>query len=142
MSNPTAHPITPSEKAIDDAAFLNRLGVVAEMCGDWVGARKMYQRALRTDRSYLPAEQNLRRYFEIFTYGQTRLPIAGGVWNPSLSKKRVGYNRRQRTWLKWVLILARPTWRLMAKRIAASRSARSRNVRSSATLADMSPPLD
>src|SRR5690242_1125717 len=129
MSNATAHQIVPSEKPRDDAAFLNLLGVTAEMCGDWGRARKMYQRALRTDRSYLPAEQNLRRYFEIFTYGHTRLPIAGGLRNAALSEERVGYNRPQRAWLKWVLILTSQTWEL-ATRIAASRTARSRNHRS------------
>jgi Flp pilus assembly protein TadD len=63
------------ESALDDAACLNLLGLAAEVRGDWKCARKMYQRALQRDRSCQPAEQNLRRYFELFTFGRSHVPM-------------------------------------------------------------------
>ena len=60
--------------ALSDPACLNLLGLAAEARGDWGAARRMYGRALRRDRHYFPAEQNLRRYFELFTFGRSDIP--------------------------------------------------------------------
>lgn len=67
-SNPAA--------TIGDAASLNLIGVVCQARGQWRRARRFYGKAMRADRSYAPAEQNMRRIYELFTFGTTNLPIA------------------------------------------------------------------
>jgi hypothetical protein len=59
-----------------DAACLNLRGVVCEARGQWARARRFYGKAVRADRGYLPAEQNVRRCYELETFGKTRLPPA------------------------------------------------------------------
>src|SRR5207253_11167461 len=44
--------------------------------GQWRQARRCFRQALRSNRRYLPAEQNLRRIYELETFGRTRLPVA------------------------------------------------------------------
>jgi tetratricopeptide (TPR) repeat protein len=63
-----------------DADCLNLQGVVHEMRKQWRLARRSYGRAMRIDRNYLPAQQNMRRLYELNTFGKTRLPIA--LWDP------------------------------------------------------------
>jgi hypothetical protein len=60
--------------ALNDAACLNLLGLAAEVRSDWPRAKHMYGRAMRRDHSYLPAEVNMRRYYELFTLGKTSIP--------------------------------------------------------------------
>ena len=61
-----------------DAAWLNLRGVVYEARGDWRRAHRFYGKAMRADRRFAPAEQNMRRWFELFTFGHTRWPVALG----------------------------------------------------------------
>jgi hypothetical protein len=68
--------------ALNDAACLNLLGLAAEVRGDWPRAKRMYGRAMRRDRSYLPAEMNMRRYFELFTLGRSAVPKCLGPYSP------------------------------------------------------------
>lgn len=70
-----------SELAQHDAAYFNLLGVIYETRRQWRLAKKFYSKAMRTDRSYLPAEQNMRRIYELYTFGHSRQPVAlgGGV---------------------------------------------------------------
>jgi two-component system sensor histidine kinase KdpD len=58
------------------AECLNLIGVVRQARHDWAGARRYYSKAIRADRHYAPADQNLRRLYELQTFGSTNLPIA------------------------------------------------------------------
>jgi len=58
------------------AECLNLIGVVRQARHDWAGARRYYGKAIRADRHYAPAEQNIRRLYELETFGSTNLPIA------------------------------------------------------------------
>jgi K+-sensing histidine kinase KdpD len=64
------------EIARRDAACLNLRGIVYEARGQWPRARRFYGKAVRADRGYLPAEQNVRRCYELETFGKTRLRTA------------------------------------------------------------------
>lgn len=64
------------EFAAQDAGCLNLTGVVCQARRQWRRARRFYGQAMRADRSYAPAEQNMRRCYELDTFGQTNLPIA------------------------------------------------------------------
>ena len=66
------------ERCPDHAPFLNLAGAVCEAESDWRMARRYYGRAVAADRRSADAQQNLRRIFELFTYGASREPIALG----------------------------------------------------------------
>ncbi len=61
-----------------DAAYFNLLGVLYEVQHKWTLARKFYGKALREDKRYHPAETNLRRLYELFTFGRTEERVALG----------------------------------------------------------------
>lgn len=61
-----------------DAAWLNLMGVVCESRGDWRRARRFYGKAMRADRTFLAAERNMRRWYELSTYGRTEWPVGLG----------------------------------------------------------------
>ena len=58
-----------------DAVFLNLLGIVSQGRHEWKQAKRFYGRAMRTRGSFIPAEQNLRRLYELETFGKTDLAI-------------------------------------------------------------------
>jgi len=62
----------------DEAAYLNLLGALAELSRLWRAARWLYGQALFADKYYEPARRNLRRLYELYTFGRTRLPAALG----------------------------------------------------------------
>jgi tetratricopeptide (TPR) repeat protein len=62
--------------AMNDAAFLNLLGIVHQAKGQWKEARRYYGKAMKADPHYAPAEQNLRRVYELHTFGRTDLEIS------------------------------------------------------------------
>jgi tetratricopeptide (TPR) repeat protein len=64
------------ERSVHDAKVLNLLGIVYQARRQWKQARRFYGRAMKADRNYAPAEQNLRRLYELHTFGRTDLPIA------------------------------------------------------------------
>ncbi len=64
--------------ARSDAACLNVLGVIAEARGRWTDAKRFWGKSLRADPRYAPAYQNLRRYFELWTWGRSEYPRALG----------------------------------------------------------------
>ena len=64
------------QAAMNDAAFLNLLGIVRQAKGQWKEARRCYGKAIKADRHYTPAEQNLRRVYELHTFGRTDLEIS------------------------------------------------------------------
>jgi tetratricopeptide (TPR) repeat protein len=61
-----------------DAACLNLLGLIAESRGQWVKARQYWKKALRNDRHYWAAIQNLRRYYELSQFGRAECLVAFG----------------------------------------------------------------
>lgn len=67
-----------------DAARLNLLGVIFEKRGRWAEARRFYGRAMRADRAFEAARQNLRRWFELDTFGRTNFPLLLGDERPRL----------------------------------------------------------
>jgi CheY-like chemotaxis protein len=61
-----------------DAPYFNLLGVLYETQRNWRIARKFYGKAARADRSYQPAQQNLRRMYELWTFGRASEPLSLG----------------------------------------------------------------
>ena len=53
----------------------NLLGVLFEMNKDFDQARKCYGRAIAIDSSHEPAQQNMRRIFELFQFGASEEPV-------------------------------------------------------------------
>src|SRR5262249_300980 len=52
----------------------NLLGVLFEMNQEYDTARKCYGRAIAIDSRYEPAQQNMRRIFELFQFGSSKEP--------------------------------------------------------------------
>jgi len=71
--------------ADSDAACLNLQGVIHELREQWKPARKLYHRAIRADGDYAPARQNMRRMYELYTFGHSDEPIALGDERPALA---------------------------------------------------------
>ena len=67
-----------------DTARLNLLGVLCEKRGQSAAARRYYGQAIRADRAFAPARQNLRRWFELDMFGSTDLPLLLGDEQPKL----------------------------------------------------------
>ena len=61
-----------------DAQYFNLLGVLYEANHDWRLAKKFYGKAIKFDRRYEPAQQNMRRLYELLQYGSTIHPVALG----------------------------------------------------------------
>lgn len=74
-------------------ACLNILGLIAEARDDWADARRCWGKALRLDPSYVPAYDNLRRWFELAQLGSTRIRIAYGDDNPLLRRRATGKSK-------------------------------------------------
>jgi Flp pilus assembly protein TadD len=66
------------DAGLRDAAWLNLMGVIHESRDDWRRARRFYGKAMRADRSFAPAEQNMRRWYEMSTFGRTKWLVALG----------------------------------------------------------------
>lgn len=66
-------------RAMADARCLNLLGVVNEMRREWATAKRFYGHAIRADHHFDPAQQNMRRLYELETFGRSSsLPVATG----------------------------------------------------------------
>ncbi|HEX8915052.1 MAG TPA: response regulator [Humisphaera sp.] len=64
--------------ADDDAAFLNLAGVFHEAMGRRPAAKRYYGKAIRANGRYEPAQQNMRRLFELDRFGRTKQLVALG----------------------------------------------------------------
>jgi Domain of unknown function (DUF4118) len=64
------------ELVMSDAVCLNLVGVVCQARRQWRKARRYYGKSMRVDRNYAPAEQNMRRLYELDTFGSTSMPVA------------------------------------------------------------------
>lgn len=67
-----------ADLALNDAAYFNLLGVLYEARHQWHLARKLYGKAIRADKRYEPAQTNMRRIYELHTFGKARDPISLG----------------------------------------------------------------
>jgi DNA-binding response OmpR family regulator len=67
-----------ADLAQHDAAYFNLLGVIYEARRQWRLAKKFYGKAIHTDRNYETAQQNMRRIYELYTFGHSRQPVALG----------------------------------------------------------------
>ncbi|HEY7088889.1 MAG TPA: response regulator [Tepidisphaeraceae bacterium] len=66
-----------------DSAYFNLLGVIYETRRQWRLAKKFYGKAMRSSHSYSPAEQNMRRIYELYTFGRSRQSVALGDEPPA-----------------------------------------------------------
>ena len=56
----------------------NLMGVLHESRGEHDASYNAYKAALKADRQYEPARQNMQRHYERFTFGRTNLPVNTG----------------------------------------------------------------
>ncbi len=54
-----------------DPAYLNLMGVICELEGQWKHATRFYGLAISVDPQYEPARQNMQRIYELNTFGRT-----------------------------------------------------------------------
>jgi hypothetical protein len=64
--------------ALSDARCLNLLGVVYEATGRWTLAHRCYSRAIRSDKRFEAPQVNIRRHYELNTFGRTDLIVRFG----------------------------------------------------------------
>lgn len=55
----------------NDAAFFNLVGILREVRGNKKAAAEFYGKAIKADGNYAPAQQNMRRLFELGRFGHT-----------------------------------------------------------------------
>ena len=67
-----------ADLAEKDAAYFNLLGVLYEVRRQPRLARKFYGKAIAANGSYEPAQKNMRRLYELKTFGRTREPATLG----------------------------------------------------------------
>jgi len=68
-----------------DAEWLNLMGAVLESKHQWKAALRCYGQAMRADRNYLPAQHNMRRLYELYTFGHTDEHLLLGDERPALA---------------------------------------------------------
>jgi DNA-binding response OmpR family regulator len=62
----------------DSAEAHNHLGVLHELSNEHDASYREYKAALKADRHYAPAEHNMTRYYERFTFGRSEIPVDTG----------------------------------------------------------------
>ncbi|HEV8292560.1 MAG TPA: hypothetical protein VGP94_11585 [Tepidisphaeraceae bacterium] len=62
----------------NDPAFFNLVGILREVEGNKEAAAEFYGRAIRADGDYPPAQQNMRRLYELRCFGHTDQEVALG----------------------------------------------------------------
>jgi DNA-binding response OmpR family regulator len=82
-----------ADLAQDDPAYLNLLGILYESRRQWRLARKFYGKALRVNKRYEAAQSNMRRLYELETFGRSSVPIALGDESPDFWIARVSTSR-------------------------------------------------
>ena len=61
------------------AGGANLAGVFFEMQEDYERARKLYGKAIKYEPNYEPAQQNMRRIFELFNFGSSKEPSPSAI---------------------------------------------------------------
>jgi DNA-binding NtrC family response regulator len=59
----------------DSEEVFNLGGVLFEMLEDYTRAKRYYGQAIRLNKNYEPAQQNMRRIFELFQFGSSKEPF-------------------------------------------------------------------
>ncbi len=62
----------------DSAEAHNLMGVLHELRGEHDASYREYRAALKADRHYEPANHNMMRYYERFTFGSSEIPLDTG----------------------------------------------------------------
>jgi DNA-binding response OmpR family regulator len=78
FSNAEAMLTKAADRKPQSAAYFNLLGILYEVQHKWRLAKKCYGKAMRTDRKYEPAQANMRRIFELFTFGHSKQRVVLG----------------------------------------------------------------
>ena len=73
-----------ADLAHNDAGYFNLLGVLYESRRQWRLAKKFYGSAIKLDKRYEPAQQNMRRLYELERFGKSDEPISLGDENSEL----------------------------------------------------------
>ena len=63
----------------DSTEAHNLMGVLHELRHEHDASYRAYRAALKADRHYQPAQHNMRRYYERFTFGRSDVPVDTGV---------------------------------------------------------------
>ena len=76
FSNAEAMLVSAAEqKDKSTADYFNLLGVIYEAQQKWRLARKFYGKAMRADKHYKPAQLNMRRIYELYTFGRSKQDV-------------------------------------------------------------------
>jgi DNA-binding response OmpR family regulator len=59
-----------------DPVFHNLMGLLTELRQDFIGARKHYGKAIASNGKFAPAQQNMRRIYELHEFGRSEEPGA------------------------------------------------------------------
>ena len=73
-TRPRSTSARPSPSTPKSAEAHNLMGVLHESRREHDASYRSYRAALKADRYYEPARRNMRRYYERFTFGQSRRP--------------------------------------------------------------------
>jgi CheY-like chemotaxis protein len=65
-------------KQTSSAEYYNLLGVLYEAQRQWRLARKCYGKAIAADKQYQPAQLNMRRLYELYTFGKSEQSVVLG----------------------------------------------------------------
>ena len=76
-----------ADLAVRDAAYFNLLGVLYEVRRQHRLARKFYGKAIAADKDYAPAQLNMRRIYELYTFGSSSVAAALGDEQDSSSPR-------------------------------------------------------
>jgi DNA-binding response OmpR family regulator len=69
------HLATALELNVKSVEAFNLAGVLAELLEDYDKAREYYGQAINLDKNYEPAQQNMRRLFEVDQFGTSKEPV-------------------------------------------------------------------
>ena len=69
------HLVKALELNAKSAEAFNLAGVLAEVLEDYDKAKKYYGQAIKLDKKYEPAQQNMRRLFEVDHFGSSKEPV-------------------------------------------------------------------
>jgi FixJ family two-component response regulator len=75
FANARLHLAKALELNSKSAEAFNLGGVLAELLEDYDKAKKYYGRAIKLDKNYEPAQQNMRRLFEVDHFGSSKEPV-------------------------------------------------------------------
>jgi DNA-binding response OmpR family regulator len=69
------HLVKALELNAKSAEAFNLAGVLAEVLEDYDKAKKYYGQSIKLDKNYEPAQQNMRRLFEVDHFGSSKEPV-------------------------------------------------------------------